>query len=122
MLHQNFKLKDLGSLNYFLDLELALSSDGIFLSQRKCILELLEDTGLLTCKPSSLPMDPHDQKLHSFVGDLFPDPSIYQRLVGKLLYINVSRPDISVVVQASVSLYLSHKVLTLQHHTQCYVI
>ena len=54
-----FKLKDLGSLHYFLGLEITRSNSGIFLSQRKYTLSLLEDTGFLGYKPTNLLMDPN---------------------------------------------------------------
>ena len=96
-LHTQFKLKDLGSLKYFLGLEIARSSKGIFLSQRHYTLQLLEDTGFLGCKPAVLPMDPK-VKLCSFEGDSLPDASLYRRLVGRLLYLTISRPDITFAV------------------------
>jgi hypothetical protein len=49
-----FKLKDLGVLKYFLGIEVAHSAQGIFLSQRKYVLEILEETSFLGAKPSSL--------------------------------------------------------------------
>lgn len=57
-LHTQFKLKDLGKLKYFLGLEIARATKGIMLSQRHYTLQLLEDTGLLSCKPTTVPMDP----------------------------------------------------------------
>ena len=57
-LHTQFKLKDLGCLKYFLGFEIAQSVSIIVLSQRHCSLQLLEDTGYLACKPTSIPMDP----------------------------------------------------------------
>lgn len=59
-LQRFFKFRALGPLKYFLGLEIALSSSGILVCKRKYILELLEDTGLLACKPSSIPMDPRN--------------------------------------------------------------
>ncbi|XP_014618112.1 uncharacterized mitochondrial protein AtMg00810-like [Glycine max] len=92
-----FQLKILGPLKYFLGLEIAKSNIGMSLSQRKYALSLLEDTGFLACKPSNIPMDPN-LKLNLHDGDLLPDPSIYKRLIGRLLYLTISRPDITFVV------------------------
>ena len=52
-LSREFEIKDLGTLKYFLGIEVARSIKGIFISQRKYILDLLKDTGMLGCKPAS---------------------------------------------------------------------
>ncbi|XP_022899321.1 uncharacterized protein LOC111412620 [Olea europaea var. sylvestris] len=96
-LHSHFKLKDLGNLKYFLRLEIARSKKGIFLSQRQYTLQLLEDTGFLASKPAALPMDPK-LKLSSYEGDLIVDASMYRKLTGRLLYLTISRPDITFAV------------------------
>ncbi|CAL8152273.1 unnamed protein product [Prunus armeniaca] len=51
-----FEMKDLGGLKYFLGIEVARSQQGIFLSQRKYVLHLLTDTGMLDCKPADTPI------------------------------------------------------------------
>ena len=53
-----FKVKDLRSLKYFLGMEVARNKSGILVSQRKYILDLLKETGMLGCKPINTPMDP----------------------------------------------------------------
>ena len=93
-LDNNFKLKDLGTLKYFLGLKVAKTSKGLSLCHRKFTLKLLSDTGLLASKPSNVPMD-QSVKLSSGVGDTVPNPSMYKRLIEKLLYLTLTRPNIS---------------------------
>lgn len=93
----SFKLRDLGTLRYFLGLEIARSAAGITLCQRKYTLDLLTETGLLGCQPSSIPMDP-SFKLTLEDGDLLLNAELYRRLVGKLLYLTFTRPDITYAV------------------------
>ncbi|KAL3615224.1 hypothetical protein CASFOL_040885 [Castilleja foliolosa] len=96
-LHSFFKLTDLGTMRYFLGIELARSSSGIFICQRQYTLDILSDMGLTNCKPAALPMDP---KVHfNFVdGEPLSDATPYRRLVGRLLYLSITRPDISYAI------------------------
>ena len=92
-LHGQFHTKDLGMLMYFLDVEVMRSKHGIFLSQRKYVLDLLSRTVKLGAKPCSSPMA---RSLHlTGEGELFGDPERYRRLVGKLNYFILTRPDIT---------------------------
>lgn len=93
LLDDQFSIKDLGQLRYFLGFELARSRKGIFMNQRKYTPELLEDTGFLDAKPSFVPFDPNI-KLSTSDGQPLDDPSTYRRLIGRLIYLTNSRPDI----------------------------
>ena len=96
-LSQSFDVKDLGPLRYFLEIEVARSRQGISLSQRKYTLDLLQDTGMMGCRSASTPMDPN-HKLTNESGEILPDASVYQRLVGRLIYLTNTRPDITFAV------------------------
>ena len=93
-LADRFKLKDLGILKYFLSLEVARSPSGIFLSQHKYVLGILADFGTLGSCPTSFPME-QDLKLTLEDGVLLSDPSPYRILVGRLIYLTITRLDIS---------------------------
>ena len=97
LLDAKFKIKDLGNLKFFLGMEVALSKLGITLYRRKYTLYSLTDTGLLATKPVSTPMD-HSMKFSKDFGIPYEDVSTYRRLVGRLLYLTHTRPDISYVV------------------------
>ena len=90
-LQSMFKLKILGSLKYFLGIEIAKSSKGISDSQRKYTLSLLDDIRYLGSKPTQLPMDPN-LKSTLTDGDLIPDPSLCRRFIGRLMYLTISWP------------------------------
>ncbi|RVW54721.1 Retrovirus-related Pol polyprotein from transposon RE1 [Vitis vinifera] len=93
-LFTHFQTKDLGKLKYFLGIEIAQSSSGVVLSQRKYVLDILEETGMLDCKPVDTPMDPN-VKLILGQGEPLGDPGRYRLLVSKLNYLTITRPDIS---------------------------
>lgn len=94
LLCQNFHMKDMGTPRYFLGLEIDRSNAGFFVSQKKYTIDLLKEFGMQNVTPLKLPMDAH-LKLTPDKGDSLSDPTIYQRLVGKLIYLTITRPDIS---------------------------
>ena len=89
-----FRQKTWGKLKYFLSIEIAQSNSGVVISQRKYTLDILADTGILDYKLVDTPMNPNVKFVPS-QGELLQDPWRYRRLVGKLNYLNITRPDIS---------------------------
>ena len=103
-LNREFEVKGLGNLKYFLGMEVARSKEGIHISQRKYVLDLLKETGMLGCKPSKTPIRVKKKKKNN-VKPLTTKQEIaekkkqeqdekpvdigrYQRLVGKLIYLS----------------------------------
>ncbi|KAM1763339.1 hypothetical protein ACFX11_002688 [Malus domestica] len=93
-LSTEFEMKDLGSLKYFLGIEVSRCKFGIFLSQRKYVLDLLEETGMTVCKPVSTPLA-EGMKLGIDQNQVPVDKGKYQRLVGRLMYLAHTRPDLA---------------------------
>ncbi|KAI3722512.1 hypothetical protein L2E82_33551 [Cichorium intybus] len=93
-LHAKFSIKDLGSLKYFLGIEVAKTPDGLVLSQRKFTLDILKDSGMLGSRPSSFPIE-QNLKLDHDESQLTVDANQYRRMIGRLLYLQATRPDIA---------------------------
>lgn len=92
-LHTQFSIKNLGSPKYFLGIEVARSMKGIFLCQRKYCLDILHNMGMLGCRTSKTPME-QNVKFSAEEGEILHDPSIYRRLIGRLIYLTITRSDI----------------------------
>ncbi|XP_024032908.1 uncharacterized protein LOC112095351 [Morus notabilis] len=93
-LFREFEMKDLGLLKYFLGIEVSRSNKGIFLSQRKYVLHLLQETGMLGCQPIDTPVE-EGLKLYVEPNQVLADKGRYQRLVGRLVYLAYTRPDLA---------------------------
>jgi hypothetical protein len=92
-LHSQFRLKDLSDLKYFLGIEVSSSKNKIFISQHKYALEIIEDARLLGVTPIDTPID-RGLKL-SDKSDLLEDLGHYRKLIGRLIYLIVSRPNVT---------------------------
>ncbi|XP_060190859.1 uncharacterized mitochondrial protein AtMg00810-like [Lycium barbarum] len=119
-LQTKFKMKDFGELKYFLGIEFSRSEKGIHMCQRKYSLELVFELGLSGSKPAITPLE-FNHKLTSMEYDSIisenasendqqqpttsvndrqlEDKGCYQRIVGRLLYLTMTRPDLAFVVQ-----------------------
>jgi hypothetical protein len=93
---REFEVKDLGHLKYFLGIEVSRGPKGIFLTQRKYVLDLLKETGMYGSKPAATPIE-QNHRLSSDAGNPI-DRERYQRLVGRLIYLSHTRPDIAFAV------------------------
>jgi hypothetical protein len=93
---QEFEVKDLGHLRYFLGIEVSRGSKGIFLSQRRYTLDLLTETGMIGSRPIATPIE-QNHRLSCNDGT-HVDRERYQRLVGRLIYLSHTRPDIAFAV------------------------
>ncbi|GKC11670.1 ribonuclease H-like domain-containing protein [Tanacetum coccineum] len=103
LLHQEFAMTDLGSLNYFLGILVTRDSSGLFLYQKKYAIDLIDKAHMDNCNPSRTPIDT-ESKLGSD-GDPVSDLTLYRSLAGSLQYLTFTRPDISYAVQ-QVCLYM----------------
>ena len=96
-LNSCFHMKDLGKLKYFLGIEVAHSPAVLFLSQRKYALDLLTEAGMLGCKPIDTPME-QNHRLASAEGNPYSNHEKYRRIMGRLVYLSVTRPELSYAV------------------------
>ncbi len=94
LLKQKFEMKDLGKLRYFLSIEVIQSPKGVWLLQRQYALNKLFEYGMTCCKPISIPLE-QNVKLSLDEGDLVGDTTMYRRIMGSLIYMTITRPDLS---------------------------
>ena len=96
-LGSEFGIKHLGPLRYFLGIEVAYSSNGLFICQWNYTIDLLQDLGKEDSRPLPTPIEAN-HRLGADDNEALVDPGSYQRLVGKLIYLTHTRPDIAYTV------------------------
>jgi histone deacetylase 1/2 len=95
-LRQEFAIKDLGDLSYFLGIEMRKDREGIIFSQEKYARDILARVGMMKCKPSVTPLST-SEKLSKYEGNALDqgDSTRYRSIVGGLQYLTLTRPDLA---------------------------
>ncbi|GJX21288.1 retrovirus-related pol polyprotein from transposon TNT 1-94 [Tanacetum coccineum] len=93
IMHDEFEMSMMGELNFFLGLQIKQLDDGIFFNQSKYIKEMLKKFGLEDSKPIKTPMSTETKLTRDEEGESV-DNTKYRGMIGSLLYLTASRPDI----------------------------
>ncbi|GKD68885.1 putative ribonuclease H-like domain-containing protein [Tanacetum coccineum] len=99
MMHKKFQMSSMGELTFFLGLQVKQKEDGIFISQDKYVTEILKKFGFSDVKTASTPMETHKPLLKDADGEDV-DEHLYRSMIGSLMYLTSSRPDIMFAVCA----------------------
>ena len=109
----SFDMKDLGDLHYFLGIEVIRTPKGILISQRHYVLSMLFKFGMADCKSVSTPLD-RTVKLRPDSGKVC-NPTRFRQIVGSLIYLTITRPDLSYPVGV-ISQFMARPT---EEHLQC---
>src|SRR5581483_8372385 len=88
-----FEMSMMGELTFFLGLQVKQSSEGIFINQAKYVQDVLKKYKLSDVSPMRTPMAT-SLKLHKDTCGTSVEPKLYRGMIGSLLYLTASRPDI----------------------------
>ncbi|KAJ9541256.1 hypothetical protein OSB04_027762 [Centaurea solstitialis] len=97
LMHRKFKMSSMGELTFFLGLQVKQKPDGIFLNQSKYVASILQKFGMSDAKPASTPMETHKHLNADAEGEEV-DVHHYRSMIGSLMYLTASRPDIMFAV------------------------
>jgi hypothetical protein len=92
-MHNEFEMSLLAELSFFLGLQICQSNQGIFISQTKYIREMLKRFGMEDCKPVITSMQTSCE-LSKDDDSKSTDQRQYRSMIGNLLYVIASRPDV----------------------------
>lgn len=98
LLANRFSLKDLGLLSYFLGVEVVPNTNGLFLSQRRYLLDILARTNMTQAKPVATPLPTGSSSLTLHSGTALSNPTEFRAVLGSLQYLLLTRPDIAFAV------------------------
>ncbi|GKB12606.1 putative ribonuclease H-like domain-containing protein [Tanacetum coccineum] len=99
LMHKRFQMSSMGELTFFLGLQVQQKKDGIFISQDKYVAEILKKFDFATVKTASTPMEPNKALVKDEEADNV-DVHLYRSMIGSLMYLTASRPDIMFAVCA----------------------
>ncbi|GKD60070.1 putative ribonuclease H-like domain-containing protein [Tanacetum coccineum] len=97
MMHKKFQMSSMGELTFFLGLQVKQKEDGIFISQDKYVTKILKKFGFSDVKIANTPMETHKPLLKDADGEDV-DEHMYRSMIGSLMYLTSSRPDIMFAV------------------------
>ncbi|GJX14203.1 putative ribonuclease H-like domain-containing protein, partial [Tanacetum coccineum] len=109
LMHKKFQMSSMGELTFFLGLQVTQKDDGIFISQDKYVDEILKKFGFSTVKIASTPMETSKPLLKDENAEDV-DVHLYRSMIGSLMYLTSSRPDIMFVVYACARFQVTPKV------------
>ncbi|GKA84969.1 putative ribonuclease H-like domain-containing protein [Tanacetum coccineum] len=109
IMHKKFQMSSMGELTFFLGLQVKQKNDGIFISQDKYVTEILNKFGFSDVKTASTPMETHKPLLKDADGEDI-DEHMYRSMIGWMMYLTSSRPDIMFVVCVCVRFQVNPKV------------
>ncbi|GKE03066.1 putative ribonuclease H-like domain-containing protein [Tanacetum coccineum] len=109
MMHKKFQMSYMGELTFFLGLQVKQKEDGILISQDKYVTEILKKFSFSDVKTASTPMKTHKPLLKDADGEDI-DEHMYRSMLGSLMYLTSSRPDIMFVVCVYVRFQVNPKV------------
>ncbi|GJV44984.1 retrovirus-related pol polyprotein from transposon TNT 1-94 [Tanacetum coccineum] len=109
MMHKKFQMSSMGELTFFLGLQVKQKEDGIFISQDKYVTEILKKFGFTDVKTASTPMETQNLLLKDKDGEEV-DVHLYRSMIGSLMYLTSSRPDIMFAVCACARYQVNPKV------------
>nr|GFA10215.1 hypothetical protein [Tanacetum cinerariifolium] len=99
LMHEKFQMSAMGKLNFFLGLQVLQKEDGIFLSQDKYVGDILKKFGYSDVKSSNTPMDKENPWGKDGTGKDV-DLHLYRSMIGSLMYLTASKPDIMFAICA----------------------
>ncbi|GJW81982.1 putative ribonuclease H-like domain-containing protein [Tanacetum coccineum] len=112
LMYRKFQMSSMGELTFFLGLQVTQKDDRIFISQDKYVDEILKKFGFLTVKTASIPMETSKPLLKDAEAKDV-DVNLYRSMIGSLMYLTSSRPDIMFFVCAYAIFQVTPKVLHL---------